>query len=673
MLDASATELQLHFDYNPNDFSAEQIRSICDNYSEALRVMAASPDEKVDRAALLPAEERRKLVTEWNNTTIELPSTFVHELFEKQATATPDATAIIFGQQRLTYAQLNDRANAIARELHAAGVGPNSLVGIYLERSGDMLASILGVAKAGGAYVPLDPAYPQERLAYMVKDSGLQTVITSESMRAGAQALGSTRLCVLDNLPQSGEPIIAKELTGENLAYVIYTSGSTGQPKGVQITHRALLNFLLSMSREPGIKTSDRWLAVTTLSFDIAGLELWLPLIRGAAVVIASGEEARDPNALAELIRTHDITVMQATPATWSGLIHSHWPGKSDLRVLCGGEAMPRALANELVNRCGEVWNMYGPTETTIWSTLDRVQAGDEALPIGRPIANTEIYILDPHLNPVPVGSDGEIYIGGEGLAAGYLNRPALTAEKFVSHPFKPVGCLYRTGDLGRYLPDGKILCLGRTDNQVKIRGFRIELGEIESVLEQHPGVRKAVVAARDDDSGGKALAAYWIAEGRQAGEEELRQFLRDRLPAHMIPTAWMPMGEFPLTPNGKIDRKRLPNVVGAAPLAEKTVLQPRTPIETDVAEAWKAVLRLPEVSVTDDFFAVGGHSLAAMRVVGNLRTKYNVNVTLASFLKEPTVQALAAQVEKLVREFPQKTATGTNSNGNKAEVAAAR
>lgn len=671
MLDASATELQMHFDYNPNEFSTEQIRAICEYYSEALRAMAASPDQPVDRTALLPADERRRLVQEWNNTARELPFTFVHEMVEKQAAATPDATAVISGTEKLSYARLNARANAIAAELQAHGAGPDRLVGIYLERSSEMVAAILGVLKAGAAYVPLDPAYPKERLAFMTADSGLATILTSERLRQDALALGAPAVRVLEELPPSATPVRPAHLTAENLAYVIYTSGSTGKPKGVQIPHKALLNFLLSIAEEPGLNQTDRLLAVTTLSFDIAGLELWLPLIRGATVIVASADAAKDPGALAELIRTHDVTVMQATPATWSALVDSGWTGKANLKALCGGEAMPRQLANELAARCGELWNMYGPTETTIWSTISRVRAGDELLTIGRPIANTEVYILDSHLNPVPVGTDGEIFIGGEGLARGYLNRPDLTAEKFIEHPFKAEGRLYRTGDLGRYLPDGRILCLGRTDNQVKIRGFRIELGEIESVLEQHPAVRKAVVSAREDASGGKALAAYWISGSQdKVADEELRAFLQGRLPGHMIPSAWRLMNEFPLTPNGKIDRKRLPDAVASPEEDRQSVLHPRTPIESEVAETWKTVLRLPEISVTDDFFAVGGHSLAAMRVVGSLRTKYNVNVTLASFLKEPTVQALAAQVEKLVREFAQSgAAPRENARTEKAEL----
>jgi amino acid adenylation domain-containing protein len=460
----------------------------------------------------------------------------------------------------------------------------------------------------------------------------------------------------MDELPFEGSSQVnAIKLKPEDLAYVIYTSGSTGIPKGVQISHRALLNFLLSVQKEPGLRERDRLLAVTTLSFDIAGLELWLPLISGATVVLASSEQTRDPAALARLISEEKITLMQATPVTWNALLQSGWAGKKDLKVLCGGEAMSQQLADALTANCAEVWNMYGPTETTIWSTISRVKA-DEPISIGRPIANTEIYILDSALKPVPVGTDGEIFIGGEGLARGYLNRPELTSDRFIAHPFKPKGRLYRTGDLGHFLPDGRIICLGRTDHQVKIRGHRIELGEIESVLEKHGGVRKAVVVAQDDAVGSKELAAYWIASSgnRSTSETELRHHVQEHLPSYMLPSAWMQVSEFPLTPNGKIDRKRLPKIqrVERQETREESAANPRTRFEKEIAESWKSHLKVGSVGITDDFFELGGHSLLAMRIVGSLRSKYNVDISIGKFFQEPTIEALAAHVEKLVKSF---------------------
>jgi amino acid adenylation domain-containing protein len=652
MLDASAANLQLHFDYNPNDFSREQIKAICDYYGETLRAMAAAPELDNAKVALIPNDERKKALNEWNATTAEIPTQLVHERFEVEAAENPDGVAVTFANRSLTYAELNARANAVAVELQALGVGPDTLVGLYAERSLNMVVGLLGILKAGGAYVPLDPNFPAERVAFMVKDSGLQTIISTNGLVVPAQKLGAANVLNLDTLPEEADHKAAARVRDHHLAYVIYTSGSTGTPKGVQLPHRALSNFLASMQREPGITSKDRLLAVTTMSFDIAGLEIWLPLVNGASVVIASSDDAKDTHALATLIKEHSITMMQATPVTWAAMLDAGWPAvkQSQLKALVGGEALSRTLADRLIDACGEVWNMYGPTETTIWSAISRVKRGDGPITIGRPIANTEIYVLDSELNLVPIGSLGEILIGGEGLARGYLNRAELTAEKFVPHPFKRNARLYRTGDLGYFLPNGEIVCLGRTDNQVKIRGFRIELGEIESVLKQHPAIRNAVVATREN-AGARELVAYYIpALTGAVTEEGLRNFVLERLPNYMAPTGWMEVSDFALTPNGKIDRKKLPEFTGHQTNDERVVL-PRTKFEIEIAERWKSALRLPEVGVTDDFFSVGGHSLLAMRLLGGVRSKYNVDVSLASFFEEPTIQALAARVEKLLAE----------------------
>jgi amino acid adenylation domain-containing protein len=652
MLDASAANLQLHFDYNPNDFSREQIKAICDYYGETLRAMAAAPELDSATVTLIPNEERKKLLNEWNDTAAEIPAQLVHERFETQVTANPNAIAITFANRSLTYADLDARANSVAVELQAQGVGPDSLVGLYSERSLNMVVGLLGILKAGGAYVPLDPNFPAERIAFMVKDSGLKTIVTTNALAVNAQKLGATNVLNLDAVPPKATRGAAARVRDHHLAYVIYTSGSTGQPKGVQLSHRALGNFLASMQREPGIAAQDRLLAVTTMSFDIAGLEIWLPLVNGASVIIASSDDAKDTHALATLIKENNITMMQATPVTWTALLDSGWPStkQNRLKALVGGEALSRALADRLVDACGEIWNMYGPTETTIWSTVSRVHRAEGPITIGRPIANTEIYILDAELNPTPIGTPGEIFIGGEGLARGYLNRPELTAQKFVPHPFKRNARLYRTGDLGYFLPGGGIVCLGRTDNQVKIRGFRIELGEIESALKQHPAIRNAVVSTREN-SGARELIAYYTPWTTGAVTEEgLRNFLLEQLPAYMAPTGWMEVADFALTPNGKIDRKQLPEFTVPKASAAR-VVSPRNKYEAEIADRWKTVLRLPEVGITDDFFSVGGHSLLAMRLLGGVRSKYNVEVSLASFFEEPTIQALAARVERSLAE----------------------
>jgi amino acid adenylation domain-containing protein len=649
MLDASAANLQMHFDYNPNDFSREQIQAICDYFGETLRAMAAAPEADQAQAALIPAPERRKVLSEWNETSAPIPAKLTHEQFEAQSAASPDSVAVVFDGENVTYADLNARANAVAVALQKAGVGPDVLVGLYTERSLNLVVGLLGILKAGGAYVPLDPNFPEDRISFMVSDSGLKTVVTTDTLAAQAQHLGAKNLVNLDRLPRKADPAKKVETRDSNLAYVIYTSGSTGVPKGVEIPHRALSNFLASMQRAPGLTPSDRLLAVTTASFDIAGLEIWLPLVTGASVVIASSDNAKDTAALAKLIAKHSITIMQATPVTWTALLDSGWPASkpTKLKALVGGEALSRALADRMLDACAEVWNMYGPTETTIWSALWKVERGSGPITIGGPIANTEIYIVDANLNPVPIGVTGEIVIGGDGLARGYLKRDELTAQKFVAHPFKPSAKVYRTGDVGYLLPNGQIICQGRTDNQVKIRGFRIELGEIEAILKQHPVVRNAVVATREGEGGAKELTAYYVASGPVL-EEGLREYVLARLPHYMAPTGWMEVKEFALTPNGKIDRKKLPEYKPKEVVANQMV-SPTTPCEIEIAERWKAALKVPEVGITDDFFAAGGHSLLAMRLLGGLRTKYGVDVSLATFFEEPTIQALAARVEALV------------------------
>ena len=407
-----------------------------------------------------------------------------------------------------------------------------------------MVVGLLGILKAGGAYVPLDPAYPAERIAFMLEDAQAPVLVTqlTQQTLTGQLANHGTSIVYLDAdeavLTQQSERNVVTTASPDNLAYVIYTSGSTGRPKGVQIPHRAVVNFLLSMRRQPGLASDDTWLAVTTLSFDIAALELFLPLVVGARVVIASSAVTTSGTALAEALSSSKTTVMQATPVTWHLLLGAGWQGEPTLKVLCGGEALPPELARQLLPRAASLWNLYGPTETTIWSTACRVEPGDDAVTIGRPIANTHIYILDARLNPTPVGVPGELYIGGDGLARGYLNRPELTAERFIPHPFssEPGARLYKTGDLARYRPDGTIEHLGRLDFQVKMRGFRIELGEIESVLGQHPAVGQAVVMARQDTPGDTRLVAY-VVNRQPATTTQLQQHVMEHLPLYMVPS----------------------------------------------------------------------------------------------------------------------------------------
>ncbi|HWF17730.1 MAG TPA: amino acid adenylation domain-containing protein, partial [Verrucomicrobiae bacterium] len=578
-----------------------------------------------------------------------------HELFEDQTARAPDATAITFHGESLTYDQLNRRANRLAHHLRSLGVGPETLVGLCVERSLEMAIGLLAIFKAGGAYVPLDPNYPSERLAFILEDAKVPVLITQESFLGNLPkpngAFAPRVICLDPELsvigPQSDFDL-RPNAEPDNLAYVLYTSGSTGKPKGVQIPHRALINFLWSMSRQPGFIASDILLAVTTLSFDIAGLELWLPLMVGGQVVIADNETVRDGKRLAKELEQCGATVLQATPATWRMLLETGWAGNPRLKALCGGEAWGADLAKALLPKCASLWNMYGPTETTIWSAATQVEQGEGPL-IGEPIANTQFYILDEHLQPVPLGVPGELHIGGDGLARGYLNRPELTVEKFVPDPFgKEAGArLYKTGDLVQRHPSGQLEFLGRLDHQVKIRGFRIELGEIEAVLRSHSNVREAVVMARENQGREKRLVAYVVARQPSASLiRELQSFVAEKLPGYMVPTAFVMLDSLPLTPNGKIDRKALPEPENRPELAANYTA-PSTPMEKSIAEIWAEVLHLEKVGVHDNFFDLGGHSLLLARVHARLCETLQINLSIVKLFQHPTINSLAAHLNQ--------------------------
>ncbi len=471
-------------------------------------------------------QENNRLLVSWNKTATEYPDSLcIHQLFESQVERTPEAVAVVFEDQQLTYRELNTKANQLAHYLQELGVGAEVLVGLCLERSVDMVIAMLGILKAGGAYVPLDPAYPTERLSFMLQDAGLSIVVTQQFL-ASDQFDGATTATEEQNrflvcLDRDWESINQREIVNpkseihsQNLAYTIYTSGSTGKPKGVQIAHRSVVNFLNSMAMCLGLSDHDTLLAVTTISFDISVLEIYLPLITGARCILVSRQVSRDAEQLIKLIERCNPTLMQATPSTWRMLVEAGWQGNKQLKILCGGESWTRDLAEQLLAKCANLWNVYGPTEATVWATIHQVEAGVGSIPIGKPIANTQIHILDPNRQPVSIGEPGELHIGGVGLARGYLNRPKLTAEKFIPNPFsqKSDSHLYKTGDLARYTQDGNIEFLGRIDHQVKVRGYRIELGEIEAILSQHPDVKQAIVTAREDIPNQKRLVAYLVA-----------------------------------------------------------------------------------------------------------------------------------------------------------------
>jgi amino acid adenylation domain-containing protein len=636
-----------------------------------LEAMVASPRARLADLPILGADEIDGL-ERWNATSAEYArDAILPELFEAQAARTPEADAVAFADESLSYRELNRRANRLAHELRRLGVAPEVLVGIYMERSPDMLVALLGVLKAGGAYVPLDPSYPKDRVSYMLADSGAAILLTQQALLGSLPEPATSVVCVDAPLASSAgaDANPARAARADDLAYVIYTSGSTGRPKGVQVTHRALVNFLASMRRVPGADERDTLLSVTTLSFDIAGLELYLPLIVGGRVVLASREEAADGHRLREMLKAFGVTMMQATPATWRLLLEADWDGRGALKVLCGGESLTRELAERLLERSSSLWNLYGPTETTVWSTLANVEP-DGPVTIGRPIANTRVYVLDAQGGRVPVGVAGELCIGGDGLARGYLKRPELTAERFVPDAFgpDPGARLYRTGDLARFLPDGTIEWLGRADLQVKLRGYRIELGEIESLLNRHPQVGAAVAVVRQDVPVDPRLTGYVVARaGAPEGETgssrpelagRLRRHLQGSLPDFMVPGAFVFLDSLPLTPNGKVDRGALPRP-GAA--VRSTAYQaPETATDQAIAAVWREVLHVERVGLHDNFFDHGGHSLLLMQVQGKLRRLLDREIAIVDLFRYPTVAKLSRHLEAASGQGAPRLEAGT-------------
>lgn len=629
----SSEGLEIYCDYNTDLFDDATIARWLRSYEALLLAFTDDASRPLSQLPMLSASDRDTLLYSWNATAAEYPRTkCVHQIIDEQALRTPEAVAASFESDCISYRELSFKSNQLAHWLRYNGAGAGTLVGISIEPSLEMLIAILGVLKAGAAYVPLDPHYPQERLAFIRQDAGLQIVLTR------------------DNWPDfAGQPNTSPtSVAPDQNAYVMYTSGSTGKPKGVEVPHSALMNFLWSMRAEPGISASDKLLAVTTLSFDIAGLELFLPLIVGAEVVIAGRETTRDGNALATLIDDAAITIMQATPTTWKLLLEAGWTGKHNLTMLCGGEELTRDLANELASRGESLWNMYGPTETTIWSATCRVIEGQGPVPIGRPIANTQLYVLDPAGQPTPIGVPGELYIAGDGLARGYLKRPELTADKFVANPFAgdPSSRMYRTGDVARCLPDGRLVCLGRVDNQIKLRGHRIELGEIESALLAHASVRDAAVIVREDSPGDKRLVAYVKpAQSGSLDTKQLREHVATRLPEAMVPTLFAAMDALPLTPNGKIDRNALSALppVGAE---QARYVAPRNSREKAIAAIWEQVLKVDRVGLDDDLFELGADSIHLFQIAARAE-KERIKFTPKQLMQYRTIAALSAFMDE--------------------------
>jgi amino acid adenylation domain-containing protein len=640
--------------FNTDLFDAVTIDRLWGHFASYLQQAIAAPEKKVAAISPLAAAERRQLLVEWNTTERAYPrATPLAELVEAQVERTPNAVAVVYGEQHLTYRELNQRANQLAHELRKHDAAPDRLVGICLERSIGLVVALLAVVKAGAAYLPLDPLLPPERFSYVLADSGVGVVVTGQNLRGKFQDFAGTTILMEDAaLNANPRDNLAVRVGPEDLAYLIYTSGSTGKPKGVQIPRRALTNFLWSMREWLQISEQDRLLAVTTISFDIAGMEIWLPLLVGAQIVVADRESTVDGSALRTLLERHGITFLQATPVTWQLLFDAGWKGKPDLQAVCGGEAMPQELAVRLAPAVKRLWNLYGPTETTIWSTGYLVKDGREPVLIGRPVANTKCYIVDGQLEPVPVGVPGNLNIGGDGLARGYLNSPELTAEKFVADPFCGNGArMYLTGDLARYRADGNIECLGRLDHQVKIRGYRIELGEIEAALKELPGIEQALVIAREDSPGEKRLAAYLVARAGQTPEPaQLQSRLQQCLPEFMVPAAYVFLDRLPVSPNGKIDRKALPPPGSVLPPAHSgpgEFVPAGNRTEEKIAAIFARVLGVSEVGATGDFFNLGGHSMNATRAVALLNTEFGTAFPVRVLFQAHTVRQLAAIVDK--------------------------
>ncbi len=663
--------LRVYFEYNSDLFDEATIVRLQGHFEQLLRGFIDTPDARIADLPLLTPAEERQLLIDWNATAADYPrEQTVHGLFEAQVARTPQAVAVRFEEQSLSYAELNARANRLAHHLRALGAGAGSLVGVWMERGLDMVVAILGILKAGAAYVPLDPAFPKDRIDYMMEDAELAIVVTQSSLADGLpDGVHGVRLDASEAELVSQSPLNLPASAGaSDLAYVIYTSGSTGRPKGVMLEHRSVVNFLLSMQREPGITAQDRFVAVTTLSFDIAGLEIHGPLTVGGTVVLAARATALDGLRLAQLLERHEATLLQATPATWRLLLDSGWRGRPGMKMLCGGEGLPRELADKLIATGGELWNMYGPTETTIWSTVQRITDTARGISIGRPIANTQVYVLEPSGLPAPVGVGGELCIGGDGLARGYRNRDELTAEKFVTLDLPGVGPtrVYRTGDVVRFLADGRLEFVGRRDHQVKVRGFRIELGEIETVLSRHPGIKSNVVHVREDTPGDQRLVAYVVpTPGATPEAEAMRATLRAQLPEYMVPGQFVVLDAFPLTPNGKVDRKALPVPEASAPSEADEVAEAlMSPVQRQVAALWRGILKLDRVGLHANFFDIGGHSLLLVRLQAALKREFGQEIPLVELFQRTTV---AAQAERL------GAPAGTNSALERARARAAK
>jgi polyketide synthase PksJ len=653
-------------EYNTDILNKDTVLRLKENFISLIGKLSEHPDKPISEIDFISAADR-KLLEEFNRTGSSLPQYMIHEMFENQVALRPGKKAVIAGNSSLTYRRLNKRANQLAAHLLFLGARNGDIIGVCLERSTDMVVTILGILKAGCCYVPMDPLFPEERLLYMYRDTGAKIIISQSSLSNKFSQFSGAEIVMIDKERQNLriyrrlKPRFLMDL--QSPAYIIYTSGSTGRPKGVPIHHEAVVNLIHSMLAEPGMSEKDVLLAVVTLSFDMSVYELFLPLSAGATVVIADNKEILNIHTLLRLINKRKITVLQATPSLWNILLASGWKGKSDMKGLCGGEALSKNLVRQVYPKVAEFWNCYGPTETTVYATVKKINDPEGPILIGKPLKNTRIYILDKHNNELPVGVTGEVCVAGLGLSKGYRNRPELNAEKFIELPNGEK--IYRTGDLGRFLNDGNIELFGRSDNQIKIRGYRIELGEVETVLSGIEGVQEAVVKLhRFDENDNRLVAFLNIKSDFDMSKEQISKYVSAKLPSYMVPSFFDLLESFPRLPNGKIDKNALHF---KAPEIDNGFTEnlKMTEMQRKIYCIWSSVLRKGKFSVTDNFFNIGGNSLLAVTVMSEIESAFNIDLELKSFFDSPTVEHLAEVVELKTKGTAHDTAERAVKNKN--------
>jgi amino acid adenylation domain-containing protein len=678
-LEETPQGLSAIFEYNVDLFDETAIARLARNFQSLLESIVASPEQHIARLDLLAEAEEQTLIS-WNDTQVNFPGDrFIHQIFEDQVEITPDAPAVIFGGESLTYRELNSRANQLARHLNQMGVGLESRVGVCMERSLEMVIALYGIIKSGAAYVPMDPTYPRDRLAFMLEDAQTPVLLTQAKLASTLPAHKAQVICLdgdWEQIARQEDDNLPSLVSDDSLVYIIYTSGSTGKPKGAMNTHKGILNRLQWMQEAYQLKSDDRVMQKTPFSFDVSVWEFFWPMLIGACLVVAEPEGHKDSAYLARLINEQRITTLHFVPSMLQVFLEEETLGNCNslLRVICSGEALPAETQQRFFARMPEhvdLHNLYGPTEAAVDVTYWTCQRQDQRInvPIGKPIANIQIHLLDAYLQRVPIGVSAELYISGVGLARGYLNRPDLTAEKFIPDPFSrvPGQRMYKTGDLARYLPDGNIEYLGRLDDQVKIRGFRIELGEIEFILRQHPSISEVAVVVRDmkELSNGKHLVAYFTLTADASARDsvdipDLRTYLKEHLPEYMIPSFFVRLNAMPLTPNGKTDRKALPDQDYTA-FKDDSFVSPRTETERIIADIWAQILGVNWVGINDDFFALGGNSLLSVRLIAKIN-QLGLQLSLREFLEHTTIASLAGIIRPSVMGKSDDYLTGKRS-----------